>query len=91
MVLSAQWHTPDNWYGSNDRVLVEAQTKGELNKYKSALKKYVKDTYNAKVTAKEMDFKNDVNDFVTYMYVSMGPSWSCTNHIITLDDLSIYK
>jgi hypothetical protein len=88
MTLSTLWHTPDNWYGTNDRVLVKGfTTKKELAPYKAKLKKYILEKYNVKITQKDMRITEDDVELTTYMHVSMGPSWSCSNHEVTKEEL----
>lgn len=92
-VLAATWYTPDNWYGTNDRViLVLNETEGfstakEAKQYRSLLATYIKQKFNKKLKPEPTIIQN----CPTYKYCGAGPSYSCTNHFITVDGLKEFQ
>lgn len=84
-VLSIQWHIPDNWYGSNRRVVLHQEggfkTKGEAKKLAKRLKRYAKEVYGFNCK-KEVTFSK-FWECETYIYCGNGPSWACTNYFVT--------
>jgi hypothetical protein len=92
-VLAIEWYIPDNWYGSNRRVILTPtkeigfKTSSESRSYISLLKKYVKDRFEVKGTPV---FKT-IEKCPTYIYCGAGPSYGCTNSYITIEDLEKFK
>jgi hypothetical protein len=92
-VLAATWYTPDNWYGKNDRVILSVtETEGfstakEARRYKSLLATYIKQKFNKKLKPEPTLIEN----CPTYKYCGAGPSYSCTNHFITVAGLEAFK
>jgi hypothetical protein len=92
-VLAAEWYVPDGWYGSNRRVvLIQGEGQGfntvkEAMAYKSLLKLFLKKQYNQKLNP---DFATMAN-CPTYKYYGSGPSYSCTNIIVTVNELEEFK
>jgi hypothetical protein len=92
-VLAATWYTPDNWYGSNDRVILlpeEGQgfsTAKEAKQYRGLLATYIKQKFGKKLKAEP----TTIDKCPTYIYCGAGPSYSCTNHFITVAGLEAFK
>jgi hypothetical protein len=87
LVISLKTYTNDGWYGLSNRYYYAGvdgngfKNKTEANKFKSKLKKYIKNKikYNSKI---EIDGGFEVGileNFCTYRYMGAGPSYSCTN------------
>ena len=97
-VLAFTWHVSDNWYGQNYRVVLLKEDSPicfenakEAKQYRSKLTRYIKAKYrDAKnVSGKRMVFKNYA-EFPTYTYCSMGPSYSCNNIHVTVEELETF-
>ena len=93
LVLAFTWHIPDNWYGTNKRVVLSAfEGSGfsgmkEAKQYKTALVKYIKAKFqNVKPSGKLLKF-GEVGGFPTYIYCGAGPSYACDNYYVTVQDL----
>ena len=92
-VLVIEWYVSDNWYGSNKRVILTLtketgfKTSSESRPYVSLLKKYVNENFGVKRTPV---FKT-IDACPTYIYCGAGPSYSCTNIFVTVEDLEKFK
>ena len=91
LVIALRWHEADPTpprYGENYRMIFRGfdgkgfKTKGLAKKDLSMLKKFTKSIKNAKTFAVEID---EYDNLETYKYVSMGPSWSCSNYEIDVE------
>ena len=96
LVLSYEWYVPDNWYGKNYRVILTPDINGfnnakETKQYKSWLSRYIKDKCQVtnKGITKEMSF-GPLSNKPTYIYCGAGPSYSCSNRIISVNYLTEY-
>lgn len=95
-VLSLEWHVQDNWYGQNYRmVLLKSDIEGfknarEAKRFRALLVQYTNVKKTIKLNAKRVCF-GLYADLKTYHYCSMGPSWSCTNIEITVDELLAWQ
>jgi hypothetical protein len=95
-VLAIEWHVKDNWYGQNYRMVLskseteEFKNAKEAKPYRSLLAKYINDKHRLKLTAKRATF-GKLLSFQTYIYCSMGPSYSCSNSYITVAELEAWK
>lgn len=97
LTLSINWYVPDNWYGSNCRLILVPdnnltgfETEKDAKKLAGKLAKYVTKTYLKKLkkSATAKDAKIEIfENLPTYKYYSLGPSWSCTNIFITVSQL----
>jgi len=97
LTVSIEWYVPDNWYGSRYRVvLVPDETLSFANisdakKYAAKLSKWVNNKYiknNGLKPVKTADVEiKSYRDLPTYIYMSMGPSYSCRNINITISEL----
>jgi hypothetical protein len=96
--LSITWHVRDDWYGQNYRVvLVPDETlsfasDADAKRFAAKLAKYVTRKYlkpiKHKATVCGADAKiANYGDLATYRYLPMGPSWSCQNFIVTVNEL----
>ena len=95
--LSITWHVSDNRYGQNYRVvLVPDETlsfasDADAKRFAAKLAKYVTHGYLKPIkykAAKGADAEiANYGDLATYRYCSMGPSWSCQNFIVTVNEL----
>jgi len=95
LVISLKTYTNDGWYGLSNRYYYAGvdgngfKNKTEANKFKSKLKKYIKNKikYSSK-TEINGDFEvNILENFCTYIYVGAGPSYSCPNVEVKHSDL----
>lgn len=94
--LSFTWHVADNWYGQNYRVVllkedspIDFATASEAKQYRSKLARYIKAKHpEAKATTKRMVVKNYA-ELPTYIH-SIGPSYSCSNIHITVEQLEAF-
>ena len=94
--LSHTWHIPDNWYGSNKRVILE-KAKGvsfdsakEAKQYKPLLVRYIKAKYETATEIKNSTVKyGKAFELTTYIH-TIGPSYSCTNILITVEELEAF-
>lgn len=96
LVLAIQWHVRDDWYGKNYRIIFKGfddngfRTKTEAKKHLSMLKKFAFFKYgnsdiefSKKYNIIEID---EYKNLETYRYYSMGPSWSCTNISVDVNE-----
>lgn len=97
-VLTFTWHVENGWYGDNYRVVLLKEDSPmcfenakEAKQYRSKLVRYIKANHSkaTDVTGKRMVFGNYA-EFETYHYCSMGPSYSCTNIHITVEELEAF-
>jgi len=92
-VLAITWYIPDNWYGTNQRVILTAdenagfETAKEAKAFNSQLRAYVKQKYSIS----QKPAFTTVEKCPTYIYCSAGPSYSCTNIFVTPADLEAFK
>jgi hypothetical protein len=95
--LSITWHVRNDWYGENCRVvLVPDETLSfasdtAAKKFAAKLAKYVTHNYlkrtgNKPAKGADAEIAN-YGDLPTYQYCSMGPSWSCQNFVISVNEL----
>jgi hypothetical protein len=97
-VLTFEWYVSDDWYGERYRVVllkedsnIDFETLGEAKKYRSKLAKYINGKYKIilgkeRPTVKKMKIGN-YGDFPTYKYLGAGPSYSCKNIHVTVEQL----
>ena len=87
LAITLRTYTNDGWYGKRYRYYYLGpdgngfKNKTEANKFKSKLKKYVKEHIKFRTNC-EIDGDCEVNileNFITYKYMGAGPSYSCTN------------
>jgi len=96
-VLAFTWHVTDNWYGKNYRVVLLKEdspicfeSAKEAKSYRTKLARYIKAKHpESKATGKRMAFKNYA-EFPTYIYCGAGPSYSCSNMHITVEQLEAF-
>ena len=87
IVVALETYTDDGWYGKHRRYFYAGpeglgfKNKTEAGKFKSKLKKYVKERIKyLNKTEINGDVKVDyLNNFSTYKYCGAGPSYSCSN------------
>ncbi len=97
-VLSGFIHVPDNWYGSNYRIIFRPKeelgfrTKRELIVYRKAFRAYCKNYFRSSSTfaghEKIQFLISKVEHLKEYEYCSSGPSFSCKHIYITPEDLN---
>ena len=97
LTVSIEWYVPDDWYGSRYRVvLVPDETLSfadvsDAKKYAAKLSKWVNNKYIKNNGLKPVKTADAVikpyGELPTYIYMSMGPSYSCRNINITISDL----
>lgn len=97
-VLAYTWHVPNGWYGDNYRVVLLKEdspmcfeSAKEAKQYKSKLVRFIKAKHSSakNVTGKKLVFGNYA-EFATYTYCSMGPSYSCANYHVTVEELEAF-
>jgi hypothetical protein len=97
VVVALEIQIDNGWYGENHRYFYSGpnengfKNKTEASKYKSKLKRYVKDQiYRNRYKLKWMSDTSlgVLEEFPTYGYCCSGPSYSCTN--IEVKDLETY-
>ena len=84
-------YVENGWYGDRYRYMLHGEegegfsTKREAYKWATLMKKYIKRRKNrdAQITVAE----NTEENFPTYKYGGAGPSWSCKNIEIFVEDL----
>lgn len=88
--IASQWYVPDNWYGNNYRVILsqEFKNKTEAKKYCGLLCKYVKEKYKQKLKVDDVLFSEN---FIDYVYCSMGPSLYYNTYSVTIEELEKFK
>ena len=92
-VLAAGWSEDDGWYGKNYRLILSAsETDGfknakEAKKLKGEFARYATARSRQKIAAKQISF-NKLSSYQTYIYCSMGPSYSCAHYHITVNELN---
>lgn len=92
-VLQLTWYIPDDWYGTNKRIiLIPEEGRGFVNAkeakpYMSLFRTFVKQKYSQK----EKPGMTTFSSCPTYRYCSAGPSYTCTNVIITIAKLEAFK
>jgi len=90
LVLGIEFYVADDWYGERYRFIFEGEdgkgfkTKGEAGKYSSMLKKWCK-ARDSRYTQGNVDAK-PFEDFPTYKYMGAGPSYSCKNIEVPVEE-----
>jgi hypothetical protein len=97
LVVAFMVYFDDSWYGSHYRYYYAGpedtgfKNKTEAKKYASALKKYVKSriktSFGNKASISHIDI-GDINTMETYRYFGAGPSWSCKNYEVSVNDIT---
>ena len=92
LVLAIEFYIENGWYGDRYRFIFSGmdgegfKTKSEAGKYSSMLKKYLKnrnkDYVNGQVSAAELE------KYKTYIYMGAGPSYSCKNLNVNVEEFS---
>ena len=93
LVLVGTIHIDNGWYGDNHRVILSEEEgvgferKGDARKFATKLKKYINKAFEGrKYECVNIDCE-ERESFVSYTYVSAGPSISYKHHDITIDRL----
>jgi hypothetical protein len=95
LAIAIEWYVNDNWYGQNYRLIFTGYdgegfiTKAKAAKHTSMLKKYAK--FKFKESNKGKIVIDKVKNYVTYIYCSMGPSWSCNNMFVKVEDFKEFE
>ena len=99
LVLVGTIHIDNGWYGDNHRVILSEEEgggfkrKADAKKFTSKLRKYVAKIFENRTMADgnskiHVSIDCDERDtFISYTYVSAGPSISYKHHDITVDEL----
>jgi len=98
LVLAFGWSVDDGWYGKNYRAILEVEPgKGfdkaeDIKPYKKAFVALITKNHGrnikGKVTASRFEIKQK-SSYPTYIYCSMGPSYSCSNLEYKISDLNL--
>ena len=97
-VLTYTWHVDNGWYGDNYRVVLLKEdspmcfeSAKEAKQYKSKLVRFIKAKHSSakNVAGKKLVFGNYA-EFATYIYCGMGPSYSCANYHVTVEELEAF-
>ena len=97
-VLTYTWHVDNGWYGDNYRVVLLKEdspmcfeSAKEAKQHKSKLVRFIKAKHSSakNVAGKKLVFGNYA-EFATYIYCGMGPSYSCTNYHVTVEELEAF-
>ena len=95
LTIAIEWYVNDDWYGKNYRLIFSGYdgegftTKPKAAKHTSMLKKYAKSKF--KESNKGIIVIDQVKNYVTYVYCSMGPSWSCANIFVNVEDFKDFE
>lgn len=96
LVLVGTIYIDDGWYGDNHRVILSEEEgggfkrKADAKKFTSKLKKYITSIFEHKadnIKGKPHIDCDERDTFISYTYVSAGPSISYKHHNITVDEL----
>ena len=95
--LSIEWYVPDHWYGSRYRlVLVPDETlsfasDSEAKRYAGKLAKWASQRYLRPTGLQPVKSGDAIiekyGELPTYVYVSLGPTYSCQNIILKVSEL----
>lgn len=78
ITAAIRWYEADGWYGKNYRLYLEGfEKKADAQKVIPMMKKFAQKFHSApKSFTTEIGLLENME---TYRYVSLGPSWSCSN------------
>jgi|LakMenEpi03Aug12_release.lakeMendotaPanAssembly.Ray.scaffolds.fasta_scaffold241832_3 hypothetical protein len=94
LVVSFIHYEDDGWYGKRIRYYLAGPedngftNKSEARKYASKLKKFIKKNLCKVITNNPIigDINNQ-EEMPTYKYCGAGPSWSCVNYEVKMQDI----
>jgi len=88
-VLAIRFYFKDGWYGTRKRYIYAGsengfETKKDAKAYVSMLKKFLKNKCFIKETG-QIEIEEE-EKMETYRYCGAGPSWSCSNVKVNVED-----
>lgn len=95
LILVFEWYVDDGWYGKRYRYALSKEKgigfskQSEAKEYKKDFLNFLKYYYNndmGKITASKFKI-GERSSYETYRYCSFGPSYSCTQYDVTVQEL----